>query len=68
METNSLPMALTPEMVSEQTHLHINTVYSLIKSGRIPHIKLSRRYLVSAKELEKWLAGNPPPSAPTSSA
>ena len=67
MENNSLTMALTPEQVSEQTHLHINTVYNLIKSGRLPHVKLSRRYLVSAKELEKWLAGQSQPSAPTGS-
>lgn len=57
MENKNLTMALTPEQVAEQTHLHINTVYTLIKNGRLPHVKLSRRYLVSAKELEKWLAG-----------
>jgi excisionase family DNA binding protein len=57
MEKNTLTMALTPEQASEQLHCHINTIYALLKNGRLPHIKLSRRYLISRIELEKWLAG-----------
>ena len=53
-------MAMTPEQIAAETSLHINTVYSYIKSGRIPHVKLSRRYLVSRVEFEKFLSGNQP--------
>jgi len=56
-------MGMTPEMISEETHLHINTVYALLKANKIPHIKLTRRYIISRSEFSKWLAGNPP--APT---
>lgn len=53
----NLTMALTPEEVAAQTSLHVNTVYRLMKEGKLPHIKLARRYLISRVEFEKWLAG-----------
>ena len=53
----NLSMALTPEQIADETSLHVNTIYSLLKKGEIPHVKLSRRYLVSRIEFEKWLAG-----------
>jgi excisionase family DNA binding protein len=58
-------MALTPEQIAAETSLHVNTVYQLLKKGKLPHVKLSRRYLISRVEFEKWLAGNNrPPAAP----
>ena len=65
MENTNLTMALTPEMVAVETHLHVNTVYRLLKTNQIPHVKLSRVYLISRVEFEKWLAGqsNGPPAA-----
>jgi len=54
---SNLTMALTPEQIAAETSLHINTVYTYIKSGKIPSVKLSRRYLVSRAEFEKFLAG-----------
>jgi len=47
-------MALTPEQIAAETSLHINTVYTYIKSGKIPSVKLSRRYLVSRAEFENF--------------
>jgi excisionase family DNA binding protein len=58
MANEKLTMALTPEQIAAETTLHINTVYRLIKEGKLPHIKLARRYLISRVEFEKWLAGN----------
>ena len=59
-------LALTPEEIAATTGLHINTVYQYIKTGVIPSVKLTRRYLVSRIEFEKWLAGNGnPPGAGT---
>ena len=67
MENQS--MAMTPEQIATETSLHINTIYTYIKSGKIPHIKLARRYLVSRTEFEKWLSGqSTPPAAPTGTA
>jgi len=65
MTNNNSTMALTPEWIAADTSLHINTIYQLIKDGKLPHIKLGRRYLISRIEYEKWLAGQStqPPAA-----
>ena len=54
---NNLTMAMTPEQVDADAGLHINTIYKLIRENKLPHIKLTRRYLISRTEYEKWLAG-----------
>jgi len=59
MTNTNLTMALTPEQIAADTSLHINTIYQLIKDGKLPHIKLGRRYLISRAEYEKWLSGQP---------
>ena len=51
-------LAYSPQEVSSLCGLSLNNVYLFLKQGKIPHIKLGRRYLVSASELEKWLAGS----------
>jgi excisionase family DNA binding protein len=68
MTSENLTMALTPEWISKDTHLHINTIYQLIKDGKLPHIKLGRRYLISRVEYEKWLSGQFNQPSGTSSA
>lgn len=55
-------MGMSVEQVAEQTGLHPNTIYRLIKTGQLPHIKLCRKYIISRAEFEKWLAGNLPKS------
>jgi len=50
-------MAMTPASISADTGLHINTIYRLLKENKIPHVKLSRAYLISRKEYENWLSG-----------
>jgi len=49
-------LACTPGICAELLSIHVNTVYSLIHSGRLPAIKLGRKYLISLKELQNWLA------------
>jgi len=67
MTSEKLTMALTPEQFAEETSLHINTIYKLLKKeGGLPHIKLARRYLISRIEAESWLRGNRPPAAGSS--
>jgi excisionase family DNA binding protein len=50
-------MAMTPASISADTGLHINTIYRLLKENKIPHVKLSRAYLISRAEYAKWLSG-----------
>jgi excisionase family DNA binding protein len=52
--------AFSAEAISQVTGLHINTVRALLRNGTIPSIKLQRKYLVSASNLENWLSGNQP--------
>jgi excisionase family DNA binding protein len=61
----NITMALTPEQIAAETSLHVNTIYRLMKEGKLQHIKLARRYLISRVEFEKWLAGQStqPPAA-----
>lgn len=59
MVNDKLTMALTPEQFAKETSLHINTIYKLLKDGKLPHIKLARRYLISRIQAEAWLSGNP---------
>ena len=34
-----------------------NLCYDLVSSGRIPHVRLGRRVLISRVALEAWIAG-----------
>lgn len=52
--------AFSAEDISIITGLHINTVRSLLRKGTIASIKLERKYLVSASNLESWLSGKQP--------
>jgi len=49
-------IALTVQEAAETISLHPNTVYALIAKGRLPAIRLGRKYLISRIELEKWVA------------
>ena len=52
-------MALSPDETAQVLGLHVNSVRALIHSGKLPAIKLGRKFLVSRLELQKWLSGNP---------
>jgi len=68
MVTNKLEkMALSPEETAQVLGLHVNSVRALIHNGKLPAIKLGRKYLISVIELRKWLGSQSyinPPSAP----
>jgi excisionase family DNA binding protein len=64
-------MAMTPEMCAAECHKSAATIYKLIKTNRLPHIRLGRTYLISRKQFENWLAGqssNTPATGPTGTA
>jgi excisionase family DNA binding protein len=58
-------MAYSIQEASEALGLHPNTIYNLVKSGKLPSVNLGRKILISKLELSKWLAGqsNTPPAA-----
>jgi len=35
-----------------------NTVYAMIGSGQLPHIRLGKRILISVEGLRAWIAAN----------
>ena len=58
-------MAYTIQEASEALGFHPNTIYGLVKSGKLPAVNLGRKILISKMELSRWLAGqsNTPPAA-----
>jgi excisionase family DNA binding protein len=60
-------MALSPDETAQVLGLHVNSVRALIHSGKLPAIKLGRKFLVSRLELQKWLSGSPADTGNSSS-
>jgi excisionase family DNA binding protein len=46
---------LTPEQVAEILQLHVLTVYSYIRQGKLSAIRLGRSYRVTQQDLEKLI-------------
>jgi excisionase family DNA binding protein len=46
---------LTPEQVAEILQLHVLTVYSYIRQGKLSAIRLGRSYRVTQQDLEKMI-------------
>lgn len=55
--SDTAKLAYSPEEVAQLLGLHPNTVYAMLKSGELPGIKAGRKWLISVKGLELWLAG-----------
>jgi 3-oxoacyl-[acyl-carrier-protein] synthase II len=49
---------LTPEQVAEILQVHVLTVYSYIRRGRLDAIRLGRSYRISPKDLERFIESN----------
>jgi excisionase family DNA binding protein len=49
---------LTPEQVAEILQIHILTVYSYIRQGKLSAIRLGRSYRVTPQDLEKLIETN----------
>jgi excisionase family DNA binding protein len=48
---------LTPEDVAREAGVCRRTVYSLLKRGKIQHVRAGEKYLISRANFEKWLSG-----------
>jgi len=49
---------LTPEQVAEILQVHVLTVYSYIRRGKLDAIRLGRSYRVVPKDLERFIESN----------
>jgi len=55
-ETNS--NLLTPEQVAGILQVHILTIYSYIREGRLDAIRLGRSYRITHQDLEQFIESN----------
>ena len=55
-ETNS--NLLTPEQVAGILQVHILTIYSYIRAGKLDAIRLGRSYRVTQRDLEQFIESN----------
>lgn len=46
---------LTPQEVADILRLNVQTVYAMIRDGRMPHHELGRNYRVSRAQLAEYL-------------
>jgi excisionase family DNA binding protein len=56
MKTNG--NLLTPEQVSEILQIHVLTVYSYIRQGKLGAVRLGRSYRISSEDLDSLLELN----------
>jgi excisionase family DNA binding protein len=49
---------LTPEQVAEILQIHILTVYSYIRRGKLSAIRLGRSYRITPEDLDKMIENN----------
>ena len=49
---------LTPEQVAEILQVHILTVYSYIRQGKLEAVRLGRNYRIIQKDLTRFIESN----------
>jgi excisionase family DNA binding protein len=49
---------MTPEQVAEILQIHVLTVYSYIRQGKLSAIRLGRNYRISPDDLERLIEMN----------
>ena len=55
-ETNPPSLLLSLAEASKAINLCERTVWSLVNSGELPHLRVGRRVLISRGALERWIA------------
>ena len=48
---------LTPKEAGLYLKVHVRTIYSLVKNGLIPALKVGKRWRFKKDTLEEWLSG-----------
>ncbi len=54
--TENVSLLVSVVEAAEMLSISRNLAYEMIRQGRIPHVRLGRRVLVSRAGLEQWLA------------
>ncbi len=49
---------LTPEQVAEILQVHVLTIYSYIRRGKLDAVRLGRSYRIIPKELTRFIESN----------
>jgi excisionase family DNA binding protein len=58
-------MGLTLGEAANELRISQNTLTAWVKAGRVPYIRIGRKYLFSAEEIRRFLRGEyQPPAAP----
>ncbi|MGO9602130.1 MAG: helix-turn-helix domain-containing protein [Candidatus Binataceae bacterium] len=47
---------MTAKEVAEYLHVHLTTLYKLIRKDALPHFKIASEYRFNRQEIEKWMA------------
>ena len=53
---------MTPREVAEYLHVHVRTIYRLVKKGEIPGREVEGRWRFKKDVLDKWLSLRENPS------
>lgn len=54
--TAALSPLMMPKEVAKYLHIHLTTLYRMMKRGEIPALKLGGHYRFKRDEIEKWVA------------
>ena len=57
-ETLEINDVLTTKDVAEQLHVHIDTVRDMARLGKIPSIRIGKRYRFRRQDIDEFLKGN----------
>ena len=47
---------LSAQEVAERLHIHVDTVYALVRRGELPGAKIGNQWRFDACQLEHWIA------------
>jgi excisionase family DNA binding protein len=55
-DTTDTRLAITPAQVAGQLQLHLNTVYRLLRDGKIPSFYVGQQRRIRVSDLEEFMA------------
>lgn len=46
---------LTAQEIAEYIGVHVDTIYTMVRQGQIPHVRVRRRILFSIETIDSWM-------------